>query len=78
MSHERKEPSVKAVRPDNAEVYKHRRAVRSTFNGRSNPISGISDAVMLASTVSAKAARQAEREWKRSLSREQRRKLRSA
>ena len=78
MSHERKEPSVKARRPDNAEVYKHRKAMRSTFNGRSNPISGVSDTVMLATTVGAKAARQAEREWKRTLSRGQRRKLRAA
>jgi hypothetical protein len=69
---------MKARKPDHAEVYKHRKAVRPIFSGRSNPIHGISDAVLLSNTVSAKAARQAEREWKRTLSRGQRRKLRSA
>jgi hypothetical protein len=64
--------------PDSAEVYKHRRAVRPIITGRSNPVVGISDAVLLANTISARAARQAERQWKRSLSRGQRRKLRAA
>ena len=67
---------MKARKPDQAEVYRHRKAVRPIFNGRSNPVVGISDAVLLANGQSAKAARQAEREWKRSLSRGQRRKLR--
>lgn len=63
-------------RPDNAEVRRNRLAVRATFTGRSNPVHGISDDVLLSNTVSSRAARQAEREWKRSLSRGQRRKLR--
>jgi hypothetical protein len=67
---------MKARKPDQAEVYRHRKAVRPIFNGRSNPVVGISDAVLLANGQSAKAARQAEREWKRTLSRGQRRKLR--
>jgi len=74
---DRKEPRMKAVKPDSAEVRKHRKAMRSTFNGRSNPIVGISDAVLLATTASSRAARKAEQEWKRTLSRGQRRKLRS-
>ena len=70
---------AKATRNDeSAEVRKHRKAVRPTFNGRSNPVHGISDAVLLATTVNSRAARLAEREWRKSLSRGQRRKLRSA
>jgi hypothetical protein len=57
---------------------KHRIAMRPTFTGRSNPVHGISDAVLIATAASSKAARQAEREWKRTLSRGQRRKLRAA
>jgi len=66
---------MKARRPDSAEVRKHRLAMRPTFNGRTNPIVGISDAVQLATTASSKAARKAEQEWKRTLSRGQRRQL---
>lgn len=69
---------MKARKPDQPEVYRHRRAVRTIFTGRTNPIHGVSDTVMLSNTISAKAARQAEREWKRSLSKGQRRKLRTA
>lgn len=69
---------MKARKPDGRAERKHRIAMRSTFTGRSNPTTGISDAVLLANGQSAKAARQAEREWKRTLSRGQRRKLRAA
>lgn len=59
--------------------WKHRKAVQPVFTGRYAPkIVGVSDAVLMSTTASAKAARQAEREWKRTLSRGQRRKLRSA
>lgn len=57
---------------------KHRLAMRSTFTGRTNPVVGVSDYVRVSNTQSAKAARQAERKWKRSLTRGQRRTLRAA
>jgi hypothetical protein len=66
---------VKMTKRDPAETRKHRIAVRSTITGRSNPIVGISDAVLLANGQSAKAARLAEREWKRTLSKAQRRRI---
>jgi hypothetical protein len=69
--------AAKMVKPDNAEVRRNRIAVRATFTGRSNPMVGVSDAVLLSNRLSSQAARQAEREWKRTLSRGQRRKLRS-
>jgi hypothetical protein len=59
--------------------WKHRKAVQPVFTGRFAPkIVGVSDTVLMSTTASAKAARQAERNWKRTLSKGERRKLRSA
>jgi hypothetical protein len=66
---DRKEPRMKAVKPDSAEVRKHRKAMRSTFNGRSNPIVGISDAVQMSTTELSRSAHRAEKVWLRSLTR---------
>jgi hypothetical protein len=71
-------PKVKMTKRDHPETRKHRIAVRSTITGRSNPLVGVSDAVLMANSQSARAARLAEREWKRSLSKRQRRALRAA
>lgn len=82
---DRKEPRMEAVRAvqvakatrtyENAEVRKHRKAMRSTFNGRSNPVVGVSDAVALATSQNARSARRAEKAWLRTLSRAEKRTL---
>ena len=67
---------MKARKPDQAEVYKHRRAVRGQFAGRFRPpLRGVSDAVAVATVQTAHSARRAEKAWLRSLSTAEKRTL---